>query len=398
MNKMIPSLSCIRCGAVVPLWDYPEGCPHCRAQGENISLEPDYEGKFVIDKSKRGMFRYTSRLPYDDFPTLGEGGTPVIELTALSQQLGLAKLYSKNEFQNPTGSHKDRMNPFVVRRAMEVGCTTVAAASTGNEGVSLACYAAAAGMNCCIVSTDSISPIWKSAILSTGAQLLLTDRPAERLALIDRKRKEENWYSATNLLTPPTGSCLYGVQGYKTISYELYEDFGRDLPEYIFVPTTRGDLLWGIYRGLQELLEAALIDRFPRLVAVEPAPRLERVLRGESLHTNFACDAKLTSSIGGSTATFQSLQALSKTNGFAVSFEQNEVMPAVLELGGYGLYLETASAAALCALRKALRQGNLAQGARVLIISTSHGYKNPPQFYENESWSSKIQHVKEKAL
>lgn len=398
MNKLIPYLSCIRCGKVVPLGDYPEGCPYCYILGENTSLEPKYKGDFVIDRSRRGMFRYTSRLPYDDFPTLGEGGTPVIALNSLAKQLGLAELYSKNEFQNPTGSHKDRMNPFVVRRAMEAGCTTVTAASTGNEGVSLACYAAAAGMECCIVSTDTISSIWKSAILSTGAQLLLTHHPAERLALINQKRRDENWYSATNLLTPPTGSCLYGVQGYKTISYELYEDFGRDLPEYIFVPTTRGDLLWGIYRGLQELLDAALIDRLPKLVAVEPAPRLERVLCGESLHTNFACDAKLTSSIGGGTVTFQSLQALSKTNGFAVSFEQSEVMSAVWELGGYGLYLETSAASVLCAVRKALRQGKLSKGARVLIISTSHGYKNPPQFYENESWFSKTQHIEEKKL
>lgn len=102
------------------------------------------------------MLRYGERHPYRTFPTLGEGGTPLVSLPILAERLQVQGLWVKNEGQNPTGSHKDRLSPLVVARALELGRTTVVAASSGNQGVSLALYAAAAGLECEIVTTHNM--------------------------------------------------------------------------------------------------------------------------------------------------------------------------------------------------------------------------------------------------
>ena len=60
------------------------------------------------------------------------------------------------------------------------------------------------------------------------------------------------------------------------------------VPGHILVPTSRGDLIWGIYRGFCELVESGQVDAMPRLWAVEPYARLGRVLAGEPLRNRVA--------------------------------------------------------------------------------------------------------------
>lgn len=98
-----------------------------------------------------------------------------------------------------------------------------------------------------------------------------------RWKMIREKMETNNWFTATNVNVPPVGSCCFGVQVYKTLSYEIFEEMQNDLPDFILVPTSRGDLLWGIYEGFQDLLQDDMIKRIPQLIAVEPFPRLEKV-------------------------------------------------------------------------------------------------------------------------
>lgn len=376
MNKRITGMVCLKCGKRYPVGDYYYGCPECLAQGENASLTFVYSGKPSIDTQKRGFARYAQMLPYAKTAHLGEGDTPLIELYGLAKEMGVARLFGKSEFQNPTGSHKDRMNPFIVARALEMGFDTVTCASSGNEAVSLAAYAAAAGLRCVNVSTVSIPDLWRHASDACGAELVLTKTSGDRLKY-QRENMGDRWYPATNLLDVPTSSSPFGIQGYKTISYEIYESLGANLPKYILVPTCRGDLVYGIYEGFSDLLAGGYIESIPRLVACEPNPRLERILEQGCKHTDkFAGDTSLTSSIGGATATWQSVYALKKSNGFAVSVSQAEAVASVEKMARHGLYLETSSAIVHPCLHKALNEGRIDPRDTVLMVLTSYGYKN----------------------
>ena len=376
LNPRIQGMRCIKCGAGYPVGDYFYGCPSCMEQGENSAVTIIYEGCGSIDTTKKGWARYESMLPYKDAVTLGEGNTPVLSMPRLAEDVGVTAIYTKNEFQNPTGSHKDRMNPFIVARASAMGYDTVTCASSGNEAASLAAYAAAEGIKCVNVSTDSIPGLWKQASDMCGAKLVTVPTSAHRLKY-QRENMGDKWYPATNLLEVPTSSSAWGIQGYKTISYELYDEFRKDLPDLLFIPTCRGDLLYGIYEGFEDLFQYGYIEKLPKLVACEPLPRLEKILEGEATHKDvFPGSSALTSSIGGGTATWQSVTALKETGGFAVSVPDSEAVDDVSEMGRYGLYLETSSAIVYGCLKKALREGRVHKEDRVLLVLTSNGYKN----------------------
>ena len=201
------------------------------------------------------MLRFGDRLPFASFLSLGEGDTPVARLHRLTEELSLDAVDIKLEGSNPTGSHKDRMTSQFVARAVAKRAPVVAAASSGNAGASLAAYAAAAGLRCAIVTTPKMSSAWRRAIELTGAELHFVEDPLDRWRFIREKSESDGWFSATNVCLPPTSSEPFGVDGYKTLAYELAQDPQTARADTILVPTARGDLLWGIYAGLKELVD-----------------------------------------------------------------------------------------------------------------------------------------------
>jgi threonine synthase len=206
-----------------------------------------------------------------------------------------------------------------------------------------------------------------------GAEIIYTEDSLERWAVVRGKVVEEGFASATNYIDPPVGSDPWGVDGYKTLGYELAGEMAADV-DAVFVPTARGDLLWGVYRGLAEAVAEGQLSKVPRLVAVEPFPRLELVLAGQDMRSHFP-GKSLLSSIGGATVTYQSFLAVSQTEGTAISVDQDLALADQRALAGYGLHLELSAAASLTGLRRLLaRPGKRIRNA--VLIGTSHGYKD----------------------
>ncbi|OLS33870.1 pyridoxal-phosphate dependent enzyme [Bacillus sp. MRMR6] len=375
LNRNFACFQCIKCKGIYRDFDrdYVEGCPVCLEKGEPASVSIAYKHVCIKGNGKR-LFRYSDMLPFETFPTLGEGDIPHIKLEKLSRKMGLKNLWIKHEGQNPTGSHKDRMSPFIIARAKSLGMKTVAVASSGNAGVSIATYAASEDLACVVLTTPTISAIWKQAIEKTGAKLIYKQDALARWSEMKEMVRKKEWYPATNYLLPPVGSNPFGIQGYKTIAYEIIEDFPQ-LPHYIFVPTARGDMLWGIWKGFEECMSAGIIDSIPRLVAVEPLPRLERVFQGE-LYTNvFNGTSTQTPSVSGNTVTYQALQAIQNSSGKVVTILSEQAESAQLELGMHGIYAERSSALVYEALRKLVKSKEIKEEDRVLLIISSNGYK-----------------------
>ncbi len=379
LNDRLKGFYCLRCGEEFNIADYFTGCSTCSSDGFPVSLAPYYRGNCQIKNDQKRMFRYGSFLPYTDFPSLGEGGTPLIQARRLAEKYNLNSLYIKNEFQNPTGSHKDRMSPFIVARALETNSNIITVASSGNAGASLAAYAASAGLECKVITQSNINPVWKRAIAATGAELIYTETSQGRWDYLKEKVEKEGWYPATNYITPPVGSNPFGVQGYKTIAYEIYEDLQGVMPDWVLVPASRGDMLWGIYQGFQDLQDIKKISKLPRLIAVEPIERIQKVLKGADYRSSFTGDYALTTSIGGNTVTYQAIEAINNTKGTAVSVQQKEVPANIKELSSHGLYLESSSATIIGALKKLLKQGVIVTSDRVVMIASSNGYKDFPE-------------------
>lgn len=375
LNPKLKCFRCLRCAADYEIGDWFSGCPRCLQAGYPVSLTPEYENlTWAPNKDGHAMSRYAFALPYLSFPELGEGWTPLLESPQLAEKLGVAQLWIKNESQNPTGSHKDRMSPLIVARAHMLGCGVVAAASSGNAGISLAAYAARAGLRTIVIASHAMRPAWRRAIEKTGAELRFYDVKNRWQALRELTEKE-NCYPATNFQTPPTSSNPWGVQGYKTVAFEIIEQLPDCLPDVVLVPCSRGDLLWGLYRGFCEARDLGRVDRIPRLIAVEPFDRLGRVLRDGDYRKKYSGRTGL-NSIDGSTTTYQSVQAVTDSGGAAIAVDTGETRQAQCDLAQAGFYLEDSATTVLPALRKLLGIGVVSSAERVLLLATSHGYKD----------------------
>ncbi|MFC7442509.1 threonine synthase [Laceyella putida] len=372
LNPNINHLVCLRCESIFNLYEQIDhnGCPKCFQDGTPSNITFKYkEQKLELNEHERGLFRYHTLLPYLSFPTLGEADTPLICLDNLAKELGIQSLWLKNEGQNPTGSHKDRMSPLVVAHAISTKKIGVIVSSTGNAGASIATYAARGGVKCVIFTSPNINPIWKQAMEKTGSKLVYDKTYIAELI------NSKEWFPATDFFHA-VGSNPFGLQGYKTISYEIIEKKKDDMPSKILIPSSsRGDLLWGIWQGFMEAQEMGYIAKIPKLIAVEPFPRLKKVLDGANYLNFFEGETVRTPSLSGTRVTYQAIKAIQYFDNDAISPPNDEVELEQEHLAKHGIYVERSSAITLGALKQLIKEKKVTEEDKILIINTSNGYR-----------------------
>ncbi|MDQ0178275.1 threonine synthase [Bacillus chungangensis] len=354
LNKNMIAYKCIKCESFYKLEDMFEGCLKCKLNGEPASVKPVYQDKFSGE----------NWLPFEKSIQLGEGNTPII-----NNIIDNIPLLIKNESLNPTGSHKDRMSSYSVSMAVAKGYKGIVIASSGNAGLSLASYASYAQIPCTVISTIKMNRSLAKMIESTGAKLILTNSSFERWNITEDYVKD-GFYPATNFLNPPVGSQPIGVQAFKNIARECYNQLNKKLPSSIVVPTSRGDLIWGIYEGFKELKQNNFIDRLPKMYAVEPFKRITKVLEGEAYTKTFDGITNLVS-IDGQTVTFQAMQAVSESKGGAIVVSDKEALIAQELASHRGVHLELSSAAAIAGAQKIYDTQSTEEQGTIMAITTS---------------------------
>lgn len=388
MSGYAGQLRCVRCGR-----DYPDpsipligaGCPACADDGVPANILPVYEltatGLLPVDSTQPGLFRYRAMLPLapDTAPvSLGEGGTPVVDLPRLADHTRVRHVLVKDESRNPTWSYKDRLAAVAVSKAVEVGAETVVVSSTGNHGAAVAAYAARAGLRCVVLTVAGVPATMKTLMQSYGADVVALQRPADRWALMRQLVAARGWMAMSGYADPPAGSNPYGLDGYKTIAYELVEQLPQP-PDVVVVPVAYGDGLAGIARGFADLAALGAIERVPRLIAAEPFGPLAAAL---SAGAATAGPVPVRPSVAFSTAspygTQQSLAALRASDGAAVATpDDEEIIATQLRLAREaGVYLEASSVTAVVALDRARAAGVVRSADTVVIIGTSTGLKD----------------------
>jgi threonine synthase len=369
-NPQLSGLRCIHCAREYPLRDLPAGCPHCAATGTPASLEAVYAELPKTLKFTSTGYKWGAWLPYTQGVSLSEGGTPCLDLPRLARAFGLRQLSAKHEGMNPTGSHKDRMSAQAVSRALDVGAQTVVLASSGNAAVSAAAYCAAAGLACEVATYHDMPEPYARALHRLGAKRLAFERGFGRWEHLRRRVEQDGAFALTNYSVPAVGSPAFGVEGYRAVALECVAD--GCIPDHVLVPTARGDLLWGLYSGFRDLLQAGLVARMPRLWAVEPFPRLSRVLGGESPQSEFAGQTAQFS-IAGSTVTLQQALAVRRSGGGAVVVDDAGAVEGSRQLGAQGLWVELCAGACLGALAQLRARGEIAPSEHALLLLTAKG-------------------------
>jgi threonine synthase len=317
-------------------------------------VPPDFTRTSYRSLSDLGPADSIARLALPDLdvaPALGEGRTPMIAAHDYGRAHGIGRLFIKNESLNPTRSYKDRMNAVAVAVAISLGMTRLTTSSTGNQAVSLAAYASAAGLRCDAFLPDVAPRRAAAEVERLGGQAWITkwDDRANNIAKLVNDYK----YAYVGRNFPRPLANPYGLEGYKTLAYEVVRDLEGEPPDLVLMPSCGGDGIFGTWRGFSELFRAGLIDRRPRMVGcgLSAAPAVAAAWRAGQEHvskieTRSSIALSLVDEQGGDHA----LWAIRESGGCAVSVDDADLVQALALLGRLGILAEPAGAAGLAAL------------------------------------------------
>ncbi len=377
------SLRCPACGFAAAIDAGTAGCPRCQTAGRPSALLVDYPAVAPppgAQTQPAGIWAnwgdWLPAVPPAHRLTLGEGNTPLLRIEALCELTGCPHLYLKMEAQNPSGAHKDRFHAVTAAVAGSLGMRGVVAFSTGNHGLAMTAYAAAHRLHSVVIANARMPELLQRAIRFAGGLPLLTASSAGQ-EIVDTLIRTGEWMPAVTLWPMPR-SNPFGVEGYKTIAYEIYRDLGDRMADRIVIPTAGGDLLTGIWLGQRDLARAGCSRTTGKLVACQPAgaaPLVSAFARGLEEIPFLAGADSVALSIGDPITGRMALDAVRATDGDAIAVTDEEILDAGRLLATFGLFVEPASAAPVAALRKMASQSPEIRRETIVCVLTSSALK-----------------------
>ena len=323
-------------------------------------------------------FRQLLAIGDDEMPvTLGEGGTPLQEYPALAQELGVRRLWIKDEGINPTGSFKARGMSAAITRARALGVPGVVVPTAGNAGAALAAYGAAAGLRVRVYAPDTTPPPILGTIRALGADLqLLKGHIGDAGKASAAFAAEHGYFNVATLREP------YRAEGMKTMGLELAEQLGWRLPDAVVYPTGGGEGVIGIWKAFGELRQLKWVSSagpMPRMIVAQSAgcAPLVRAFAAGSDHATpwenpatYAAGLRVPSPLGDRLV----LRALRESEGVAESESEEAIREATQRLAyATGIDVAPEGGCAFAVTARLLREGRLSRQAEVVLFNTGSG-------------------------
>ena len=378
--KNVKYAKCVKCGKI---YEAVPDLTNCSCGGI-LDIVYDYDWirehfkKETLAARPYTMWRYRELLPVEettpDTP-LRVGWSPLYEADRLGALLGLKKLWIKDDGQNPTASLKDRASAMAVAKAREAGAKIIACSSTGNAASSLAGNAAAAGLRTFIFVPER-APKGKVAQLMTfGANVISVQGNYEETFELSKKAIEKwGWYNRNAAINP------YLSEGKKTVSLEIAEQLGWQMPDYLAISVGDGCTIAGVWKGLRDLYAIGFIDRLPRLISVQAAgchPINRAIETGEDWHPMEENTLADSIAVGVPRNADKALMAIRESDGIAVNVTDEEIMAAQKLLGTTcGVCGEPAGVTGTAGVKKLCEQGILGANDTVVSVVTGNGLKD----------------------
>jgi len=380
-------LRCLDCGKEYS--NPKESLYRCeKCEGGSLEIIYDYDkiahkiNIKILEKRKIGVWKYKELLPVRDSSkiiTLGEGGTKLHECKRLAEVLGIEKIYAKDETRNPTGTFKDRPATVGISKALELGAKTVAIASDGNAGPATAAYAAKAGLKCYVFmpSTTPVERIVQVQMFG-GKVILVKGTVSDCIDILTNVQDGYGWHQLTTAIP----SNPYQAEGSKTIAYEICEDLGWNVPDWVVIPVGGGGLLTSNWKGFKEFFELGIIKKLPKVAAVQAkgcAPVVKVYNNNKEKIENWGKPKTIAITIGvpypldGATA----LKSIRESKGTATAVSDEEILNMEKLLAQTeGIFAEPAGAASLAGVKKLIKKGIIGNKEKVVFEVTGTGLKD----------------------
>lgn len=375
LDELDPRTQCSDCGGLLDvMFHLPpgRGTALCREFNSRMNASGS-----AADVS--GVWRYrelimsTTAGSIVSFP---EGNTPLIVNDRVAAWAGSSTLRLKHEGLNPTGSFKDRGMTVGVTQARRVRARAVACASTGNTSASLAAYAALAGLPAMVlVPAGQVASGKLHQTLAYGARTLAVRGDFDACLTLVRDVAQKFGVYLLNSVNP------YRIEGQKSIMFELLQQLGWKAPDWIALPAGNLGNTAAFGKALDEAHRVGLIDRLPRLLAVQAsgaAPFFTSFTGGFSERHPVKAETVATAiRIGDPASWDRAVRAIRLTNGVVVSVPDESILEAQRAIGHAGVGCEPASAASVAGVRAAIGGGLIGKDEVVVAVLTGHLLKDP---------------------
>lgn len=311
--------------------------------------------------------------------SLGEGWTSLVRTRRYGEGQGIKNLWCKLEGQNPTGSFKDRIASLGLSLAKQWKKRGVFTASSGNAAAAISGYSARAGIPCLILIREDASASKLGQVSMYGPRLLRVRDLFKTQATVSEalsltQESLPKWLN--HFVWSPFNPLL--VDALKTIAYEIALS-SVELPDHVFIPVAGGDLLFGIFKGFSELKAMGVIDRIPKMVAVQghgAAPTVEALERRAKTIAETERAETVAGALRVNFGAEHALDAVYESQGFGISVTDREIVLAQREIAKLeGIFCEVSSATSLAAVSKAMRSKRVSKDESIVAILTGSGFK-----------------------
>ena len=348
-------------------------CPAC---GGNLDVVNDYDA--ILEQIRQSPFD-DSRIP------LRIGRTPLYAAEQLGQSIGLRNLFLKDDTVNPSASSKDRASAAAVLRALEMGADTIAVASTGNAGSSLACVAASAGINAVVFVPESAPVAKLTQALSFGATVLaVRGSYDDAFDLCLAASDEFGWFNRS------TGFNPFTREGKKICAWEIWASLDGRVPDRVVVPTGDGNILSAMWKGWCELQTVGLIDHLPKIDCAQSSGSdaitrtVQKVRGGPSVDwSTVTLEAVDANTVADSIAVdlprdgLAAVRAIIESGGEAVTVPDEAILAAIPEMASHsGVFPEPAAATPWAVVRQLLRDKKIQADETIVCLVSGNGLKD----------------------
>ena len=312
--------------------------------------------------------------------SLYEGGTNLHRAVRFGESLGLEDLWIKQCGSSHTGSFKDLGMTVLVSAVKEIisnggNVDAVVCASTGDTSASVAAYCAAAGIPAVVVlPKDKVTPAQLIQPTSNGALTLALDTDFDGcMEVVEQLSRDKRFYLA-NSVNP------LRIEGQKTISLEIVQQFDWEVPDWVIVPGGNLGNVTAVGLGFQLMQELGIIQRLPRIVCAQSAnanPLYRSYLKGFAEFEPAPAKPTLATAIqiGNPVSAPRAIKVLEALGGVVEQATENELSHAAALADSTGLFSCPQTGVALAALLKLVARGEIERDDRVVVLSTASGLK-----------------------
>lgn len=403
---------CLGCGAEYGIEKLLYTCPDCGrvlllydSEFDRLKAVPGDIWQQVFDYRRmlnipalQGIYRFHEFIgpimPLDSVVYLGEAHTPIIESNACLQEKAGARIFFKNDGQNPSASFKDRgmasalsYIQYLLRQGYADDILAVCA-STGDTSASAALYASFLQprvKSAVLLPHKKVTPQQLSQPLGSGASVFEVPGVFDDCMKIVEALSENYHVALLN------SKNAWRILGQESFSYEIAQYFEYDLADTaVVVPIGNAGNITAVINGFLKFHEIGIIKELPKIIGVQSEhanPVYQYYLEPDSEKRQFTPvhvkpSAAQAAMIGNPVSMPRVIHLVEAYNRIAgcrrvhvSQVSEQQIMDWYLTANRNGHVICTHGGECLAGLVAARQQGLVSPQERVVLDSTAHALK-----------------------